>query len=78
MMQALDLEKKLEILKNRTCLDFSLNEIRMIVGCFKAVAYQSEIDDEPYLDPDTLELKAKLESLYARLLCEHGKNAGAH
>lgn len=78
MTQVLDLEKKLEILKKRARLDISLNDIRIIVGCFKAVAYQAEIDDEPYLDPDALELKTRLESLYTKLLREHGTNGGSH
>jgi len=78
MAQVLDLEKKLEVLKKRTRLDFSLNDVRIILGCFNAVAYQAEIDDEPYLDPDALELKARLESHYAKLLHENGKNGGSH
>ena len=77
-MQALEAEKKLEILKKRTRLDLSLNDVRIIVGCFNAVAYQAKIDDEPYLDPDALELKKRLESLYAKLLREHGTNGGSH
>ena len=78
MTPVMESEKKLEILKRRTRLDLSLNDIRILVGCFNAVAYQAEIDDEPYLDPDALELKTRLESLYAKLLREHGKNGGSH
>jgi hypothetical protein len=74
MMQALDEGKKLEILKNRTSLDLSLNDVRIILGCFNAVAYQAEIDDEPYLDKDALELRARLQSLYEKQLKENGKN----
>ena len=78
MTLVLDAEKNLGILKKRTRLDLSFNDIRIIVGCFNAVAYQAEIDDEPYLDPDALELKTRLEALYAKLLREHGKNGGSH
>jgi hypothetical protein len=78
MMQALGSEKKLEILKKKTRLDLSLNDIRIIVGCFRAVAYQAEIDNEPYLDPDAIELKSKLESLYEKLLQEKGNNGRSH
>ena len=78
MTQVLDLEKKLEILKKQTRLDLSLNDIRIIVGCFNAVAYQAEVDDEPYLDLDALELKTRLESLYTKILREHGKNGASH
>lgn len=78
MMQALGSEKKLEILKKKTSLDLTLNDIRIIVGCFRAVAYQAEIDDEPYLDPDAIELKSRLELLYDKLLKEKGKNGRSH
>jgi len=78
MMQALGSEKKLGILKKKTRLDLNLNEIRIIVGCFRAVAYQSEIDNEPYLDPDAIELKSRLESLYEKLLQENGNNGHSH
>jgi hypothetical protein len=74
MTPVLESEKNLEILKERTRLDLSINEIRIIVGCLNAVAYQAEIDDEPYLDHDALKLKSRLESLYGRLLANHRKN----
>jgi hypothetical protein len=67
-------DKDLEILKKRTRLELSLDEVRIIVGCLKAVTYQSEIDDEPYLDPDGLALKARLEALYAILLLRATKD----
>ena len=71
-MQILEAESKLEILKNRTRLDLSLNDIRILLGCFNAVAYQAEVDDEQYLDSDALELKHRLESLYEKLLKHNG------
>jgi hypothetical protein len=77
-MQVLDAESKLEILKKRARLDLSVNDIRIILGCFRAVAYQSEIDDESYLDQDAVELKKKLESLYLKLLKEQGINGHSH
>jgi hypothetical protein len=77
-MQVTDSEKKLEILKKKTSLDLSLNELRMIIGCFRAVAYQAKIDDEPYLDLEALELKSRLEALYSKLLNENGKNGHSH
>jgi len=45
-------------------LDLSVNDLRIIVGCFSAVAYQAALDDEPYLDPDGVRLKERLEGLY--------------
>ena len=74
MMHALDLEKKLDVLKTGKTLHLSLNDIRIIVGCFRAVAYQEEIDGEQYLDADALALKARLESVYRRSLNEDGEN----
>jgi hypothetical protein len=71
-------EEKLEILSERTSIDLSLNDIRILAGCLNAMAYQAEIDDEPYLDPDALELKKRLESLYVKLLREKGENGGSH
>ncbi len=78
MTQALGSEKKLHILKKKTHLDLSLNDIRIIVGCFRAVAYQTEVDDEPYLDADALVLKSRLESLYEKLLKENGNGGNSH
>ena len=77
MVHVLDAEQKLEVLKKKTQLGLTLNDIRIIVGCFRAVAYQARIDDEPYLDSDALALKARLESLYAKLLKEHGINGSS-
>lgn len=75
MMRVLAAEQKLEALKRKTHLDLTLDEIRIILGCFRAVEYQAELDNEPYLDAGALALKAKLESLYARLLKD--TNGGA-
>ncbi len=76
-MEAVEAGKKLEILKKKTRLDLTLNELRIIVGCFRAVAYQAERDDEQYLDKDAVDLKARLESLYAKLLKDNGNNGSA-
>jgi hypothetical protein len=73
-MQMLDAGKKLEVLKKRTRLDLSVNDIRIILGCFRAVGYQEEIDHESYLDQDGLKLNKRLHSVYAALLKENGIN----
>jgi hypothetical protein len=78
MRLELESEKKLEILEERTLLDVSLNDLRILAGCLSAVAYQAEIDGEPYLDPDALKLKERLASLYVKLLREKGQNGGSH
>ncbi len=61
---------RLELLKQPLRLDLQLNDLRIIVNCFKAVAYQMEIDGEEYLDSDGLALKAKLEKTYGSILAE--------
>jgi hypothetical protein len=78
MMPVLDSEKKLEFLRKRIHFDISLNETRILVGCLNAVAYQGENDDQAYLDPDALELKSRLETLYKKLFEEQGSNCGSH
>jgi hypothetical protein len=72
MMQAVDSDNELEILKRRTRLDLSVNDLRILLGCFKAVAYQADVDDEPYLDADAVDLSGRLESAYSKLLKQHG------
>ena len=72
MKQILDSAKRLEALKKRMLLDFSANDVRIIVGCFRAVAYQAERDGEQYLNAEALELKSRLESIYEKLLEENG------
>jgi hypothetical protein len=51
-------------LKKPIGLDLSVNDLRIIVGCFSALAYWARIDDEAYLDPDGWKLKERLEGLY--------------
>jgi hypothetical protein len=52
------------ILRRPVELDLSLNELRIIVGCFGAVSYMAEADGEPYLDPDGKKLMERLQGLY--------------
>ena len=57
-------QKNLDLLDRRVELELSANELRILVGCLRAIEYQMKADDEPYLDPDGLALKARLESRY--------------
>jgi hypothetical protein len=59
-----------EKMKKPIHLDLTLNELRIMVGCFRAVVYMAQRDDEPYLDPDGMELHEKLEELYRQKLTE--------
>jgi hypothetical protein len=72
MTTALEAEKKLEILKKPVRLDLSMNDLRILVGCFRAVAYFMKLDDEPYLDTDALDLQQRLEHKYEELLGRNG------
>jgi len=57
-------QKNLDLLDRRVQLGLSAKEPRILVGCLRAIEYQMKTDDEPYLDPDGLALKARLESRY--------------
>ena len=62
----------LDVLKKRVKLDLSVNDLRIIVGCFRGVAFQMETDNEPYLDVDGVELKKRLELLYEKEVDKKG------
>lgn len=63
-MPPLETAIMLRFLETRENLDLGLNDIRIILGCFRAVAYQAEVDNETYLDADSLDLKRRLEIIY--------------
>jgi hypothetical protein len=58
----------MDVLRKPITLDLTLDALRMIIGCFKAVAYQEELDDEAYLDPDAEALMESLERRYEATL----------
>jgi hypothetical protein len=68
----------LEILKTAVRLDLNMNDLRILVGCMRAVSYQMEIDGEDYLDGDGLALKERLESLYLKMLGQNGNRKNTH
>ncbi len=72
MTQTKDVGQLLDVLSEPVSLDLNLDDLRIILGCFHAVEYQMEIDDEPYLDADSLDLKRRLEQTYERTLREKG------
>jgi hypothetical protein len=75
MIQALEAGKQLELLHRYLKLDLSVNELRIVVGCFRAVSYLMKMDDVPYLDADALELHKKLEQKYSGLLGESNNHS---
>ncbi len=70
MSETTESGQKLEILRKPLLLGISINDLRIMVGCFKAVSYLMKMDDEPYLDADALYLQGKLEDVYRGLLRE--------
>lgn len=58
----------LAVLHKPIRLDLNVNDLRILIGCFRAVAYFMRLDNEPYLDPDALELQKRLEQKYEDLL----------
>ena len=68
MQTMLDIEKSFRALDRRVKLNLSVNELRILVGCLRAIEYQMKVDDEPYLDCDGLALKATLSALYEKML----------
>ncbi len=67
-MQANGASHLLEVLNSPVHLEIRLDELRMILNCFRAVEYQMAMDDEPYLDDDALDLKRRLERAYVKLV----------
>jgi len=59
-------------LKKSIGIELSLNDLRIIVASFSAMAYWSEVDGEEYLDCDAWKLKERLEGLYRDELDECG------
>ena len=68
MQTMLDIEKSFRALDRRVKLNLSVNELRILVGCLRAIEYQMKVDDEPYLDCEGLALMATLSSLYEKIL----------
>jgi hypothetical protein len=62
--------RDIAILREPIQLDLSLNDLRMMVNCMKAVEYQMSIDDETYLDDHARALKKRLEGTYERTIVE--------
>ena len=70
MINAQDTAEKLKVLHRHLRLDLNVNDLRILVGCLRAMSYLMKTDDEPYLDADALKLQKKLERKYSGLLGE--------
>ena len=71
-MDVIRSEGILDLLDTRCNLNLSLDDLRIILNCFRGIEYQMQIDDEPYLDADGLALKSSLEKKYKDKLLELG------
>ena len=71
-VSTLQLDEKLELLETRLKLNMSLNDLRLIVNCFRAIEYQMKLDDEPYLDEEGMALSERLKDTYGRALKQLG------
>jgi len=64
--------RKLDLLDARVKLNISINDLRMVINCFKALEYQGKVDNESYLDNEALFLKQRLEGTYKTSLARLG------
>ena len=71
-VSTLQLDEKLELLETRLKLNLSLNDLRLIVNCFRAIEYQMKLDDEPYLDEEGEALSERLKATYGQALRQLG------
>ena len=65
-------ERRLDLLDSRLVMNLSLNDLRILVGNFRAMEYQMGLDDTSYLDADGLGLKHRLEDAYRGALVRLG------
>jgi len=65
-------DRRLDLLAARVKLNISLNDLRLVVNCFKALDYQGKVDNEDYLDGEALSLKQRLEGTYKTSLARLG------
>lgn len=72
MQSTMVAERKLDLLDARVKLNISINDLRIVVNCFRALEYQMKVDNEAYLDTEALSLKQRLEGTYKTSLARMG------
>ena len=72
MQATMAAERKLDLLDARVKLNMSINDLRLVVNCFRAMEYQMKVYDEAYLDSEALSLKQRLEGTYKTSLARMG------
>jgi hypothetical protein len=68
----------LDILERDVDIELTLNDLRILLGCMRAVQYQMEIDGDDYLNRDGQALKDRLDSLYLKALSRNGSKKNGH
>jgi hypothetical protein len=69
-------ESRLDLLDTRLDMNLSLNDLRIMIGSFRALEYQMGLDDTSYLDADGVSLKRRLEQTYRNTLERLGLRMG--
>jgi len=64
--------RKLDLLDGRVRLNMSVNDLRIVINCLKALEYQGRVDNEAYLDSEARSLKHRLEGTYKTSLARIG------
>ena len=65
-------DRRLDLLDTRVKLNISMNDLRIVVNCFKALDYQGKVDNESYLNGESQSLKQRLEGTYKTSLARLG------
>jgi hypothetical protein len=65
-------DRRLDLLDTRVKLNISMNDLRIVVNCFKALDYQGKVDNESYLNGEAQYLKQRLEGTYKTSLARLG------
>ena len=72
MQSLMAAERRLDLLDTRVRLNISINDLRIVLNCFRALDYLGRSEDEPYLDREASSLKQRLESSYKVSLARFG------
>lgn len=68
MHQTMAVDNRVDLMDARLNVNVSLNDLRILVNCLRALDYQGRVEDEAYLDEDALSLKGRLEAAYGTAL----------
>jgi hypothetical protein len=71
-----ELARIANVLGKPVVVDLNVNDLRIIVGCFRAVAYLAEIEGEAYLDAESIALHERLETLYQQAVAHEEPEKG--